>query len=56
MKKLGSGAVLVFSLAACGSQATGGSDETATSADPSAPEVDLAPSSTNGPSSAARII
>jgi hypothetical protein len=55
MKKLGSGAVLVLSLTACGSQATGGSDETATSADPSAPEVDLAPSSTNGPSSAARI-
>lgn len=55
MKNIGSGAFLMLSLAACGSQATGGSGETATTADPSAPEVDLAPSSTNGPSSAARI-
>lgn len=55
MKNIGSGAILVLSLAACGSQATGGSGETTTSGDPSAPEVDLTPSPTNGPSSAARI-
>jgi hypothetical protein len=55
MKTIGSGAILVLSLAACGSQATGGSGETATSSDPGAPEVELAPSPTNGPSSAARI-
>lgn len=55
MKNIGSGAILLFSLAACGSQATGSSGDTATSGDPSAPEVDLTPSSTNGPSSAARI-
>jgi hypothetical protein len=55
MKNIGSGAILMLSLAACGSQASGGSDETATSADPTTPEVDLAPSPTNGPSSQARI-
>jgi hypothetical protein len=54
LKTIGSGAILALSLAACGSQATGASDEAAASADPSAPEVDLAPSPTNGPSSAAR--
>jgi hypothetical protein len=55
MKSIGSGAILVLSLAACGSQAAGGSGEAVTSSDPAAPEVDLAPSPTNGPSSAARI-
>ena len=55
MKSIGSGAILVLSLAACGSQATGTSSETATSGDPSTPEVDLGPSPTNGPSSAARV-
>ena len=54
MKIIGSGAILLLSLAACGSQATGSLGDTASS-DPSAPEVDLTPSATNGPSSDARI-
>jgi hypothetical protein len=56
MKNIGSGAILMLSLAACGSQATGASGEDrAMSGDPSAPALDLTPSPTNGPSSAARI-